>query len=122
VAHGAISCEDTTMKMVGNTQFASISEAKSILPKLVEEQLPTVLLRHNQPVAAIVSIERYNAHLALEALVRHPELFDRLRDKAKIARATPLAMLRTMKDLERLYSKQRDSQQAAETSDSAAPR
>src|SRR6202035_3437855 len=100
----------TTMKTVGNTQFASISEAKSILPRLVDGQLPTVLLRHNQPVAALVSIERYNDHLALEALIRHPTLFDRLRAKAKKARATPLAILRTMEDLEKLYSRQSDAQ------------
>jgi len=98
------------MKTVGNTQFASISEAKAILPKLVEEQRPTVLLRHNEPVAALVSIARYNDYLALEQLVRHPALFDQLRAKAKQARATPLAMLRTMEDLESLQAKQRDSQ------------
>jgi PHD/YefM family antitoxin component YafN of YafNO toxin-antitoxin module len=94
--------EGATMKTVGNTQFASISEAKAILPRLVEEQRPTVLLRHNEPVAVLVSIERYNDYLALETLVRHPALLDRLRARAEAARATPLAMLRTMEDLERL--------------------
>jgi PHD/YefM family antitoxin component YafN of YafNO toxin-antitoxin module len=110
------------MKTVGNTQFASISEAKSMLPKLVEEPLPTVLLRHNEPVAALVSIERYNDYLALEALIRHPAMFDRLREKAKKAHSTPLAMLRTMEDLDQLYSRHRASRQAAEKSDAAAPR
>lgn len=110
------------MKTVGKTQFASISEAKAILPRLVEEPLPTVLLRHNEPVAALVSIERYNNHLALEALVRHPALFDRLRAKAKKARATPLAMLRTMEDLENLYEAKRETQKVREGSRSDAPR
>lgn len=92
------------MKTVGNTQFASISEAKAILPRLVEERRPTVLLRHNEPVAALVPIEQYNDYLALEELVRHPALFDRLRVRAKQARSTPLAMLRTMEDLERRHA------------------
>jgi PHD/YefM family antitoxin component YafN of YafNO toxin-antitoxin module len=110
------------MKTVGNTQFASISEAKSILPKLVGERLPTVLLRRNEPVAALISIERYNDHLALETLIRNPALLDRLRAKAEKARATPIAMLRTMEDLERLYQAHRDSEQASEDLDAAAPR
>lgn len=91
------------MKTVGNTQFASISEAKSSLPALVEERVSTVLLRHNEPVAALVPIETYNRYLAQEALLRHPRLLDRLRAKAEKARTTPISMLRTMEDLERLY-------------------
>lgn len=110
------------MKTVGNTQFASISEAKAILPQLVDEQMPTVLLRHNEPVAALVSIGRYNDYLAIETLMRHPALFDRLRAKAKKARTTPLAILRTMADLERLYERLREPQQTPESSDTAAPR
>jgi len=110
------------MKTVGNTQLASISEAKSILPKLVEEQMPTVLLRHNKPVAVIVSIEKYNGYLALETLIRHPSLLDSLRSKAKKARATPIAMLRTMEDLERLYEAHRESELTAETPEPATPR
>ena len=110
------------MKTVGNTQFASISEAKSSLPRLVEEQQPTVLLRHNEPVAAIVSIKRYNDYLALETLTRHPALFDRLRAKAKKARTTPLALLRTMEDLEQLYEAHAEPEPPSETSRAAAHR
>jgi PHD/YefM family antitoxin component YafN of YafNO toxin-antitoxin module len=110
------------MKTVGNTQFASISEAKAILPRLVEERLPTVLLRHNEPVAALVSIERYNDYLALETLIRHPALYDQVRAQAREARTTPLAMLRTMEDLERLHARRRDSQEPPGNPEVAAPR
>jgi PHD/YefM family antitoxin component YafN of YafNO toxin-antitoxin module len=92
------------MKTVGGVQFFSVSEAKSILPKIVDGlQVATVLLRRSEPVAALVSIEKYNDYLALEKLIRHPELFDRLRAQAKKAGTTPIASLRTMKDLEALY-------------------
>jgi len=110
------------MKTVGNTQFASISEAKASLPRLVEQEMSTVLLRHNEPVAALISIERYNAYVALETLMRHPALFDRLRAKATKARATPLAMLRTMEDLENLRRGSRGARPVAETSTVAARR
>jgi PHD/YefM family antitoxin component YafN of YafNO toxin-antitoxin module len=109
------------MKTVGDTQFASVSEAKSQLPKLVEGRRPTVLLRHNQPVAALVSIDRYNDFVALEALIRHPALMDRLRAKAKKARTTPLAQLRSMADLERLDEGRRRPK-SSEKSTAAASR
>jgi len=89
-----------SMKTIGTTHFASISEAKATLPKLIEEEQPTVLLRHNQPVAALVSIEKYNEYLALEALVRDPALFERFRERAREAHRTPLDLLRTMEDLQ----------------------
>jgi PHD/YefM family antitoxin component YafN of YafNO toxin-antitoxin module len=110
------------MKTVGDTQFASISEAKAQLPKLVEGRRPTVLLRHNQPVAALVSIDRYNDFVALEALIRHPALMDRLRAKAKKARTTPLAQLRSMADLERLDEGRRQRPKTTEKSTAAASR
>ena len=99
------------MKTVGSTHFASLSEAKSKLPKLVDK-LPTVLLRRSEPVAALVSIETYNDYLALEKLIRHPALFDRLRLLAKEARVTPIAALRTMEDLEELRRAQREARHA----------
>jgi len=108
------------MKTVGSTRFASISEAKSILPKLVEEPLPTVLLRHNEPVAALLSIESYNEYLALEKLIRHPALITRLREQAKTARKTPLAMLRTMEDLDALYESQHEVHRSDEGESSAS--
>lgn len=105
------------MKTVGNTQLVSLSEAKSSLPKIVRQlQVATVLVRRSEPVAALVSIEKYNDYLALEKLVRHPELFDRLRLQARKARSTPIALLRTMKDLETLHRTRRQPQKA-----SAAP-
>lgn len=92
------------MRTVGDTQMVSLSEAKSNLPKIVEQlRDATVLLRRSEPVAALVSIEKYNDYLALEKLVRHPELFDRLRLLAKEAGETPIASLRTMGDLEALH-------------------
>lgn len=100
------------MKTVGNTQFASISEAKSSLPKLVDEQVPTVLLRHNEPVAALLSIESFNDYLALKALARHPSLWVRLRDEAKKVRSAPLETLRTMSDLERLHEGRQEASAA----------
>jgi PHD/YefM family antitoxin component YafN of YafNO toxin-antitoxin module len=111
------------MKTVGNTQFASISEAKSSLPRLVEEQQPTVLLRHNEPVAALVPIETYNRYLAQEALIRHPGLLDRLRAQAEKAHTTPIAMLHTVEDLRRLYEEQAGVKAAASaTSGTSAQR
>lgn len=102
------------MKTVGNTQWVSLSEAKSSLPKIIEQlQLATVLVRRSEPVAALVSIEKYNDYLALEKLVRHPELFDRLRLLAKEAGETPIALLRTMKDLETLHKTQLQPQEAS---------
>ncbi len=98
------------MKTVGATQFLSVSEAKATLPKIVEGlQFATVLVRRSEPVAALVSIETYNDYLALEKLVRHPELFDRLRSQAKKARTTPIESLRTVQDLEALYKARRKS-------------
>jgi PHD/YefM family antitoxin component YafN of YafNO toxin-antitoxin module len=100
------------MRTVGNTQFASISEAKANLPKLAEAERPTVLLRRNKPVGALVSIDRYNDYLALEKLVRNPAIFDRLRAKAQKARTTPIKLLRTMEDFERSYESAVKSEKA----------
>ena len=98
------------MTTIGGIQFFSISQAKSILPKIVEElQEATVLVRHSEPVAALVSIEKYNDFVALEKLVRDPELFDRLRSQAKAAGKTPIASLRTLQDLEALDNSRRDA-------------
>jgi len=92
------------MKTVGDTQVVSLSEATSSLPKIVKRlQRNTVLMRRNNPVAALVSIEKYNNYLGLEKLIRHPELFDHLRKLAKQAGSTPIALLRTMEDLEALH-------------------
>lgn len=99
------------MKTVGGARFASLSETKTRLPKLLEK-LPTVLLRRSQPVAALVSIETYNDYLAPGKLVRHPALFDRLRSLASEARVTPIAALRTMGDLEELHAAQREARRA----------
>jgi hypothetical protein len=94
------------MKTIGNTQFFSVSEAKSILPKIVEGlQAATVLLRRSEPVAALVSIDQYNDYLALEKLVQHPELFDQLRAQADKARSTPLEALGTLTELEATYER-----------------
>jgi PHD/YefM family antitoxin component YafN of YafNO toxin-antitoxin module len=94
------------MKVIGNTQFFSVSEAKSILPKIVEGlQAATVLLRRSEPVAALVSIEQYNDYLALEKLVQHPELYDKLRAQADKARSTPLEQLGTLDELEAAYTR-----------------
>ena len=111
------------MTNVGNTRFVSISEAKAILPRLVEQQQgSTVLLRHNEPVAALLSIEKYNDYLAMEKLIRHPALFDRLRSMAAKAHATPIALLHTMEDLERLHEAQRGAAQTAEKPGTATSR
>lgn len=92
------------MKVVGDTQFFSVSEAKAILPKIVEGlRAATVLLRRSEPVAALVSIDRYNDFLALEKLVQHPELFDELRAQANKARVMPIEKLGTLEELERAY-------------------
>ena len=94
------------MKLIGDTQFFSVSEAKAILPKIVEGlQAATVLLRRSEPVAALVSIEQYNDYLALEKLVQHPELFDRLRAQADKARSTPISALSTLRELESAYER-----------------
>ena len=92
------------MKVIGNTPFFAVSEAKSDLPKIIEGlKAPTVLLRHSEPVAALVSIEQYNDYLAQEKLVQHPELFDKLRAQADKARTTPLEQLGTLAELESAY-------------------
>ena len=94
------------MKVIGNTQFFSVSEAKALLPKIVEGlQAATVLLRRSEPVAALVSIDQYNDYLALERLVQHPELFDQLRAQADKARATPIESLGTLRELETAYKR-----------------
>jgi hypothetical protein len=94
------------MKVIGNTQFFSVSEAKSLLPKIVEGlQAATVLLRRSEPVAALVSIDQYNEYLALERLVQHPELFDQLRAQADKARGTPIEALGTLRELETAYKR-----------------
>ncbi len=94
------------MKVVGDTQFFSVSEAKASLPTIVEGlQAAAVLLRRSEPVAALVSIDQYNDYLALEKLVQHPELFDELRAQANKARATPIEMLGTLDELEDAYKK-----------------
>jgi PHD/YefM family antitoxin component YafN of YafNO toxin-antitoxin module len=96
----------SSMKVVGGTQFFSVSEAKAILPRIVEGlQAATVLLRRSEPVAALVSIEQYNDYLALEKLVQHPELYDRLRAQADQARSTPLEQLGTLAQLEAAYKR-----------------
>ncbi|MGH8683535.1 MAG: type II toxin-antitoxin system Phd/YefM family antitoxin [Burkholderiales bacterium] len=98
------------MKTVGDTQLVSLSEASSSLPKIVKRlQRNTVLMRRNNPVAALVSIEKYNNYLGLEKLIRHPELFDRLRKLAKQAGNTPMALLRTMENLETLHKTRHQS-------------
>ncbi len=91
------------MKIVGNTRFAGVSEAKGILATIPMDPRPTVLSRNTEPVAAIIALDEYNDYLALKELVRHPKLFDRLRQEATKARTTPLARLRTMSDLESLH-------------------
>lgn len=94
------------MKTVGDTQYVGLSEVKSALPKIVGDlHRHTVLMRRNEPVAALVSIEQYNKYLALEKLLRHPEIFDRLRSQAREAAKTPIASLRTMEDLKALHKK-----------------
>ena len=109
------------MKVIGNTQFFSVSEAKSILPKIVEGlQLATVLLRRSEPVAALVSIEKYNDYLALEKLVQNPELFDRLRAQADKARQTPIEQLGTLQELEAAYEQADGSRQAGAAAGRAA--
>jgi hypothetical protein len=40
------------MKMVGMSQFASVGEAESNLFRLVEDQMPAVLLRHDASSSA----------------------------------------------------------------------
>lgn len=110
------------MKTVGNTQFVSISKAKGMLPELADTDKPTVLLRYNEPVAAVLSIEKYNDYLALEKLIRNPAIFDRLRAKAKKARNTPIKMLRSMEDLERLSKSPQASNRADRESRRAASR
>lgn len=92
------------MKTVGTTQFVSISEAKATLPKIVDAVAPTVVLRHNEPVAAVLPIEKYNDLLALEVLIRDNEMMDRLRERVQTARRTPIEELGTMEDLEGLYA------------------
>jgi len=102
------------MTKVGDTRFVSIGRARTILSRLVEQQGSTVLLLHNEPVAALLSIEKYNDYLAMEKLIRQPALFDRLRSMAAKAHATPIAMLHTMKDLELLHEAQRGIAKDAE--------
>jgi PHD/YefM family antitoxin component YafN of YafNO toxin-antitoxin module len=89
------------MKVIDNLLFASVTEAKAKLPQLVAENRSTVLLRHNEPVAALVSISRYNHLLAVETAMRSadPMLLQKLRDNATRARNTPLADLGTWDDL-----------------------
>ena len=112
------------MKVIGNTQFFSVSEAKADLPRIVEGlQSATVLVRRSEPVAALVSIDRYNDYLALEKLVQHPELFDQLREQARLARTTPLQALGTLQELEAAYRKAGESKPARGASAAvAAPR
>jgi len=93
------------MKVVGNTRFTSISKARARLAALVQDPQATVLLRQNEPVAALVSIEDYNDFMALQRLVRHPALFDRLRASAKKSRETPISKLRNLQDIERRLGK-----------------
>jgi hypothetical protein len=94
------------MKLIGNTQFFSVSEAKAILPKIVEGlQTATVLLRRSEPVAALVSIEQYNDYLALEKLVQHPDLYDQIRSQADEARKVPIEQLGTLDDLQAAYER-----------------
>jgi prevent-host-death family protein len=92
-----------TMKTVGTTQFVSISEAKASLPKLVDSAVSTVVLRHNEPVAAVLPIDKYNDYMALERLVRDTARMNRLREQAREAHETPIDELATMADLERRY-------------------
>jgi PHD/YefM family antitoxin component YafN of YafNO toxin-antitoxin module len=112
------------MKVIGNTQFFSVSEAKADLPRIVERlQSASVLLRRSEPVAALVSIEQYNDYLALEKLVQHPELFDRLREQARKARTTPIQALGTLPQLEAAYRQAGQAAQAkgARATAAAAP-
>lgn len=89
------------MTTIGNTQFVSNSKAKTQLAELVETGKPTVLLKQNEPVGALVSIDRYNDYLAMEKLIRYPTVFDELREKARRARGTPLEELRSLEEFER---------------------
>jgi PHD/YefM family antitoxin component YafN of YafNO toxin-antitoxin module len=107
------------MRTVGNVQFASISEAKTNLPKLAEASKPTVLLRRNKPVAALVSIDQYNDYLALEKLIRNPAAFDRLREKAQRARTTPTNLLRNLEEFEERFRSKRDNERATDADTSA---
>ncbi|MFQ5528377.1 MAG: hypothetical protein ACE5GX_19250 [Thermoanaerobaculia bacterium] len=87
------------MKVVGNDQFAKVSDVSAVLKSYPECRRTTVFFRHTDPVAALVSIERYNDMLALEKLFRHPGLIDRFREQAEKAHRTPLEVLRSLDDL-----------------------
>jgi len=86
---------------VGSENVTSISRAKASLPKLVEQPYPTVLLKQNKPVAALLPIDDYNDYVSLQKLARHPALLSRLLAAAKKARRAPIAELRKLEDLER---------------------
>lgn len=89
------------MPRLGSEFVTSISKAKTSLPQLVEKRQPTVLMRHNQPVGAVLSIDAYNEYVSLQQLSRRPALLARLMDAAKKARRAPLTELATLEDFER---------------------
>lgn len=76
-----------------------ISEAKTSLPELVAFDQPTVLLRNNRPVGAILSIREFNEYETLRAAFADPQALRALVDVAERARDLPLSELGTEEDL-----------------------
>lgn len=76
-----------------------ISEAKTSLPELVAFDQPTVLLRNNRPVGAILSIREFNEYETLRAAFADPQALRALVDASERARNLPLSELGTEEDL-----------------------
>lgn len=88
------------MRHKAGRQFTiGISEAKTSLPELVAFDQPTILLRNNEPVGAILSIHQFNEYETLRAVIADPRALRTLTDTSDGARDLPFAKLETEEDL-----------------------
>lgn len=83
----------------GRQYTIGISEAKTSLPELVAFGEPTILLRNNQPVGAVLSIHQFNEYETLRAAFADPRVLLAMTDTSDRARDLPLTKLETEDDL-----------------------
>ena len=83
----------------GHLARIAISEARSALSRLVASDQPTILLRNNRPVGAVLSIAKFNEYETLRAAFASPLVLKALIDTAERTRHLPLSELRSEQDL-----------------------
>jgi len=91
--------KDLMRQKLGQHFTIGISDAKTSLPELVEYDQPTVLLRNNRPVGAILSIQEFNEYQTLRAAFADPSALRALVDTSDRARHLPVSKLETEEDL-----------------------